>query len=438
MNTTHEEEEYSLFYKHIQDEKEETSKFAKTLIAVVSIVCILLIILLCFVENPKLVTKTFGKETKITKTLLNLSTTSRNQKRTEFDTFFMPKRQTILILGVDANEKGTDAWEGTRSDTIILLNIDAKTRSVNVISIPRDSKVYLSGNRGIQKINSAHALGGVKLTKRTIEDTLGVKIDKYVLIRDEAVENIVNTIGGIPIFVEKDMNYHDYTGNLHIDLHKGDNTLNGKEAVGYLRFRKDGLGDIGRTHRQQWFLRGLLEKLQTPQVITKMPEIINVISKYVKTDLSIYELSQLAAFARNIDISKIEVAVLPGAPNQKGHISYWILDPEKTQEVINRMIYRQKNVPIESDLNAGIIYSEKRLEDSNILKDKLIEYGYNVNCNLQAQFPHSEFVAQTDAIDNIFYNKIKRKLPFINNIPFLYDPTKNYCPSSDFTIILAD
>ena len=67
-----------------------------------------------------------------------------------------------------------------------------------------------------------------------------------------------------------------------LDLNKGDTVLNGNQAVGYLRYRKDGLGDIGRTQRQQWFMRSLFEKLHSPQVITKIPEVLNICNTYIK------------------------------------------------------------------------------------------------------------------------------------------------------------
>ena len=98
------------------------------------------------------------------------------------------------------------------------------------------------------------------------------------MVHDNAVEHIVDTLGGIPIYVEKNMYYNDYSGDLHINLSKGLNILSGKNAVGYLRFRKDGLGDIGRTRRQQWFIKGLLEKIQQPQTIAKIPELVQTVS----------------------------------------------------------------------------------------------------------------------------------------------------------------
>ena len=74
-----------------------------------------------------------------------------------------------------------------------------------------------------------------------------------------------------------------------------------RQAVEYLRFRHDALGDIGRTQRQQWLLRSLLTKMKQPSTITKIPDIISVAKKYVKTDMSFYEMSQYAALTKHID-----------------------------------------------------------------------------------------------------------------------------------------
>ena len=346
------------------------------------------------------------------------------------------KRQNILILGVDKNPDGNDPFSNTRSDTIILVNIDPKHRSINAISIPRDSKVYIAGDYGIQKINSAHAIGGIEMTKKTLEDTLGIKINHYVMVHDEAVSHIVDALGGIPIYVEKNMYYHDYAGDLHVNLSKGLNILDGYNAVGYLRFRKDGLGDIGRTQRQQWFLKGLMEKLQTPQAISKIPDLLDAITTYVKTDLSFYEISQFAAMAKNIDVDKIEFATLPGAPNKRGYISYWILDPEKTQEMINRMVYRDKVLDNNKLYNVGIRYTLHSEEAASNLKSEIEELGYNVNCYGKSSLPHSQFIAHEASVSGDFFNWLKRKAPELNRMQFVYNPDKAYCPSSDITILL--
>ena len=427
------QEEYRAFLKNIREERKGTSNFAKLLFTVVLAVLCAVIVCVTIFENSIILDKLSMQQADSSNSFFKFS-----RKKKDFQVPFSPRRQNILLLGVDSNGDGADLWEGTRSDTIMVVNIDPKTHTVKAITIPRDSKVYLPDNKGVQKINSAHALGGVNLVKKTLKETFGIKIDKYIIVHDEAVEKVVDALGGIPIFVEKPMKYHDYAGHLHIDLEKGNTILNGKQAVGYLRYRKDGLGDIGRTQRQQWFLRSLFEKLHSPQVITKIPEVINVFKTYVKTDMSFYELSQYAAFARGVDENKIEIATLPGTPNQKGYISYWILDPQKTQEVIDRMIYRDKVNADAARFKAGIMYSPKREQEAMAIKEQLNELGFEVNTLKITHLSHSRFVANKNAVSVDFFNWIQKKVPSINKMQFVYDPTENYSVGSDFTIILAE
>lgn len=431
-------ENYSVFLKHIEDERKETSSFAKTLLIIVLVLLAIVGAFLFFVNDEKTVEQIFGKDTFISQKLIEFIENKAHRRRAEFSLPFMPRRQNILLLGVDSNGSHSDPWRGTRSDTIVLLNIDPRTRSVNAISVPRDSKVYLPGEFGVQKINAAHALGGIKLTKQTVEDALGVKIDRYIMVSDDAVSKLVDAVGGVPIYVEKRMNYDDYSGGLHVHLNKGFNVLDGSNAVGYLRFRHDGLGDIGRTQRQQWFLRGLLEKIQTPAAIAKIPEMLNIATTYVKTDLSLYEMSQYAALAKSFDISKIEVATLPGGPNKKGSTSYWILDPVKTQEVVNRLIYRDEPATDnDKKFAAGIMYSPDKEQQAMELKSQFEELGFEVNCYGRGHLPHSQFVANSDSVSNAFFNWLKKKTPQIKDNQFVYDPNKFYCSNSDFVVIMS-
>ena len=427
------QEEYRAFLNNIRAEREEPTNLVKVVFTIVTAILCAVIVCIILVENNFFVNSIPSSSEDIT----GLFKFSRKQ-RNSFEVPFAPRRQNILLLGVDSNGDGTDRWEGTRSDTILVVNIDPRTSSIKAISIPRDSKVYLPDNHGVQKINSAHALGGVNLVKKTLKETFGIKIDKYIIVHDAAVEKIVDALGGIPIYVEKKMYYNDYAGRLHIDLEKGNTVLNGKQAVGYLRYRKDGLGDIGRTQRQQWFMKSLFEKLHSPQVITKIPEVLNIANNYIKTDMSLYELSQYASMARSIHNNSIEISTLPGAPNQKGAISYWILDPAKTQEVINRMIYRDKPSLDGVKFKAGIIYSPKRESDAEAIKEKLTDLGFETNTLKLTHLSHSRFVANKNIVTMDFFNWMEKKLPEINNFQFVYDPTENFSVGSDFTIVLAE
>ncbi|MBE7704165.1 MAG: LytR family transcriptional regulator [Cyanobacteria bacterium SIG28] len=427
------QEEYRAFLKNIREERKESSNVVKFIFTIITAILCAVIVCIILIENNVFLKKINSTSEDISG-VFKYSRTEKNG----FEVPFSPRRQNILVLGVDSNGQGTDMWAGTRSDTILVVNIDPKTHSIKAISIPRDSKVYLPDNNGIQKINSAHAIGGVNLVKKTLKETFGIKIDNYIIIHDEAVEKIVDALGGIPIYVEKKMLYHDYTAKLHINLEKGDTILNGKQAVGYLRYRKDGLGDIGRTQRQQWFMKSLFDRLHSPQVITKMPEVLNVAKNYIKTDLSFYELSQYAAMLRGMDKNKIEIATLPGAPNQKGYISYWILDHVKTQEVINRMIYRDKPTLEGVKFKGGIMYSPKREADAEALKEKLNELGYEVNMLKITHLSHTRFVANKNEVTLEFYNWLQKRLPEIQDMQFIYDPTEMFSVGSDFTVVLAE
>ena len=357
--------------------------------------------------------------------------------RSEFNLPFGHRRTNILLLGVDSNGTDSDLWEGTRTDTIILMNIDPRTKTVNAISIPRDSKVYLPDGNGIQKINAAHAIGGIRMTVKTVEDTLGVKIDKYIMFHDKGVRAIVKALGGVDIYVEKNMKYDDYSGKLHINISKGKHHLTDKDVVEYLRFRHDAMGDIGRTKRQQWFLRGLLADLKKPETIVKIPKIVSVANKYVKTDMTPYEMSQYAGLASHFDMDNIEISMLPGAPNKHGYISYWILDPEKTQEVINRLIYRQKFEGVKESYTASIINSPQKSSEAAELKKLLEENNIEVICTATVSSTHSQFVAHSKYVTIDYYAKLKKQIPQVKSKQFVYEPSNYLCAKSDFTIVLA-
>ncbi len=436
MNETQDKMINDYLEKEKQNRNEQSS-FVKTLVFMIIIFAGVLLGIFLFADNKEFLVDEFGEDSFITKLFENLSEHNINKEHAEFTLPFGPRKQNILLLGVDSNGEDADLWEGTRTDTIVLLNIDPKTRSLNAISIPRDSKVYLPHNAGIQKINAAHAIGGIDMTVKTIEDTLGVHIDRYIMVHDEAVRKIVEALGGIDIYVEKNMHYNDYAGKLHVNLTKGEHHLNADEVVGYLRFRHDAMGDIGRTQRQQWFLRGLLQDMQKPQTIAKIPQILSVAKKYVKTDMSLYEMSQYAAVAKHFDIDSIEIATLPGAPNKKGYISYWILDPEKTQEVVNRLIYREKVRSDKVQYSASLMYPTNTSDASVKELTQLLEANnISVKCTGHINSIHSQFIAHSKDVTPEYYKWLKKKIPELKSKQFVYDPTNYYCSDTDFTLIM--
>lgn len=424
-------------YNSYNSYKDEPISKRRIILISISICCVVLMGLLMIFDTDGLFGTVFGKNSKAQTTLSKLFS---NSEKTQLPSAFGLSRQNILVLGVDDNPEVKDLWTGTRTDTIIIVNIDPKTKSLNAVSVPRDSKVFLAGNKGINKINSAHAIGGVELTKKTIEKALGIKINRFVLVHENIVKDLVNALGGVDIYIEKPMQYRDYTAHLNINFTQGMHKLNGQEAIEYLRFRHDRMGDIGRTQRQQWFLRGMVKKLQEPSTISKIPELISIANQYVKTDISPAEMIHYAEFIRHLDLANTEIATLPGQPNQKGYISYWILDPEKTQEVVNRLLYRDKprNTLPDKQIVANIMFTKDKKSVADRLMKEFKAENIEVKCFEPINRIHSQFIAHSNRISNEYYQDLSSKLKDLGEYQFVYDPINLYCPNTEFTVILAD
>ena len=433
-------EQYSVFLKYEEPSKADRDKSILTL----KIIIITFIIVLCFslisfvIENASNLSALIESATD--ESLANVKITKKQElSPSKFNFRMLSRYQNILLLGVDSNGPNTLPYSNVRSDSMIIINIDMHTKSINAISIPRDSKVYLAEEHGVQKINSAYALGGIELTKKTIEETFGIRIHNYVIVNSEGIRKLIDSIGGVPIYVDQNLYYNDYSGKLFINLPKGHHTLTGAQAEGYVRFRKDALGDIGRVHRQQKFIKALIEKIKSPEAIRKIPEALKIASLYTRTDLNLYQMSQYAAMAREIDLNKVEFVMLPGEPNKKGMLSYWILDPEKTQKIINRLIYRQVNDIAQDDMSIGIIYAKNKEIEAFALRNELKTSGYKVNCTgSSTQIKESQIIGYNAQIKNDTIKSLQKNVPELAHHEFLHLPVRNYCNNSDLVITLKD
>src|SRR4029077_19223529 len=133
------------------------------------------------------------------------------------------------------------------------------------------------------KINAANALGGPLLAKEVVGKFLDLPIDHYVVLNVQGLVQLVNALGGITVEIPKRMKYMDWTAKLKIDLEPGFHTLTGNQAMGFVRFRHDALGDIGRVQRQQLFIHAVLEKAMQPESWTHLPKLIQIGEQYVQT-----------------------------------------------------------------------------------------------------------------------------------------------------------
>lgn len=226
---------------------------------------------------------------------------------------FPGKRKiTILIVGADENRDHRKRVVNTmaRTDTIIVAQVDFVNRRIHALSIPRDTLVRIP-RHGWGKINAAHALGGPKLLVETVSTLLGnLQIDALVIVSYKAFEEAVDALGGVTIEVEKRMRYHDNWGDLHVDLQPGVQHLDGKQALGYVRFRHTD-SDFHRIERQQKFMRAVKERLKDPSVWMRVPQVIAAGLRHTRTTMEFEQLLALALFARQLSDEQIRMETLP-------------------------------------------------------------------------------------------------------------------------------
>lgn len=432
------DEQYSIFLKYKENNDEGKTIFTLRVIFIMFFFCALTSLIMFIVSNFDELVTIFAP-VKSSKTTEKVATKPAKQalSSAKFNFKMLSRYQNILLLGVDSNGPNTLPYSGVRSDTIVIVNVDLHGKSINAISIPRDSKVYLADEHGVQKINAAYAIGGIELTKKTIEETLGIKLHNYIIVNAEGIRKLIDAIGGVPIHIDQNMFYHDYSAGLHISFTKGDYVLSGQQSENYLRYRKDHLGDIGRVHRQQKFIKALIEQIKSPEAIKRIPEALKIASLYTRTDLNLYQMSQYAAMAREIDMNKVEFVMLPGKPNSKGSISYWILDPEKTQQTINRLIYRKKTDVEQNQISVGVMFSKDKEYEAIKIKDELKNQGYLVNClGRSSNIEKSQILGYNAQISLDTIKTIKRKVPAIQELDYIHSPVRNFCTTSDVVVTI--
>jgi len=234
----------------------------------------------------------------------------------------------VLIIGTDERDN-----EPSRSDTLILASLFPDEKQVKLLSIPRDTRVNIPGRKGFDKITHAHAYGQVDLAVETVESLLDIDIDYYIKTNFQGFKNIIDILGGVTLNVEKRMYYPEED----IDLKPGLQTLNGHDALAYVRFRSDGMGDIGRVERQQKFLAALTDHVKSFATLPKIPGLIKEINTHVKTNMGAKDILYFATKFINIDHNSIENTMLPGYADTINGISYWVPSINELEKVIENM-----------------------------------------------------------------------------------------------------
>lgn len=284
------------------------------------------------------------------------------------------ERINILVLGLDVGN-GFKKGGYERTDTIFVASFDTKDEKASILSIPRDTRVQIPG-RGIDKINAAHVYGGPDLTIKTVKELLGVPIHYYVKVNYEGFTQIIDELGGVEINIEQDMRYNDNAQNLHINISKGLQTLNGQKSLEYVRYRDYPNADIGRIAAQQKFISALAKKLLQPGLVFKIPRIAKILSNYIETNMSPMEIVKYAELACHIRYDEIRMGILPGIGRNIGSTSYYIINNSEMNKVVNDfLIGLDSDV---SDIKVEVLNGNGQAGSANKVAMELKNKGFNV------------------------------------------------------------
>ena len=251
-------------------------------------------------------------------------------------------RMNILVMGESTG----------MSDTIIVCSYDPKTQDAAMLSIPRDTYIGKNKSRAstMDKINSLYNSGAKP--ERTIEavnDLTGLNIEYYILVDTEALVELVDTIGGIEFEVPMDMKYDDGEQNLHINLKKGWQKLNGDQVEQLVRFRHNqdwstypysyGMEDFGRMRTQRAVMTTIAKQTLKFKNIKEIGNFIDIAKKYVKTNMDLNILKDYIPYLTQFDTDTIKAEQLPGIPDYLNGLSFFLADEEETEEMVQELFF---------------------------------------------------------------------------------------------------
>lgn len=258
------------------------------------------------------------------------------------------KPLSFVILGSD-NRVETGSMN---TDVMIVAVANPETKKVTMVSIPRDTRVKIPGYRDYHKINSVFANGeaerrkaernnqiptedGISLTKKTLNEILGIPIDHYVAIDFDGFKAVIDELGGVEVNVDRKLVYDDPTDNTHINLSPGVQVLNGEQALGYVRHRHDNRGtkyyssDFDRNRRQQEVIKAIVDKAGSLEGLTKVFTVMDVGAKHIHTDFSKDQIKGLAYDFKGFNSST--VTTLENGAYWSGGYTY--LEKDKLESV---------------------------------------------------------------------------------------------------------
>ncbi|MDF2596825.1 MAG: cell envelope-related transcriptional attenuator [Clostridia bacterium] len=312
--------------------------------------------------------------------------------------------QTIAVFGIDEDQ--------TRTDVIFVVNFNSKTNKVKLVSIPRDTKVdwtdaqrnklqeYKGSTVYTSKINEMTAYGGMEnirdFTIDEIENMIGSKVDNYIIVNLDAFRKIVDAIDGVEVDVPQRMQYTDNAQGLYIDLSPGLQVLDGDKAEQLVRYRQYLNGDVDRIQVQQLFLKAFAQKVMSPQMLPKIPQIVPIIFSSIKTDVSLTEVSKYYPFLQSFNMNYLSFNTIPGEGRYEGGVSYFFPDRIALDTLIEEVFFDTQvagssetgtegedteagQAVVDTDVTIEVLNATGTKGIAGEVKDELEKSGYKVD-----------------------------------------------------------
>ncbi|QGH36303.1 LytR family transcriptional regulator [Gracilibacillus salitolerans] len=267
---------------------------------------------------------------------------------------------SILFIGVDASEHRGTKDEPVRSDALILATLNKNDNSVKMLSIPRDSYVYVPEVGYEDKITHAHAFGGVHATIDTVETFLDVPVDYYVKLNFNAFVDVIDAIGGVQMdvpFEFTESNSDDKRDSIH--LLPGEQNLDGEEALALARTRKID-NDLERGKRQQEIMKAVISKATSVNSVFKLDDAIQAVGNNMTTNLTFDEMKAFLSYGTsgNIDVDTLN---LEGSDMRLNNTYYFSLDEQHLAET-QQILQTHLDVAEESEITTN---NEETQEPTN-------------------------------------------------------------------------
>ncbi|WP_375533446.1 LCP family protein [Alteribacillus sp. HJP-4] len=230
---------------------------------------------------------------------------------------------SVLLMGVD-DEEG-------RTDSLILLTVNPSDESINMVSVPRDTRVKIDGKDKKDKINHAYSYGGSEKTIRTVENLLDIPVDYVLKVNMESFTDVVDALGGVEVKNDLDFTFRD------THYPEGTLELGGKEALGYARMRYDDpRGDFGRQARQQQVLEAVIRKGASISSLTKIDDMFDIVEKNIKTNVRLKDAWDLQSNYKNTR-HNIEQLQIEGKSKEIDDTYYYVPDKQKLRDTSEKL-----------------------------------------------------------------------------------------------------